>query len=853
MNRLPFLSVFILGCISLAFSQTLHLIPYPQEVKEIGGEFLFTQSCRIKIQNDSDSIAARQLADEIETIAGSTPSIVRTGETEIVLQRNDEIASKGPESYRLSIQENKIIMSSSGQAGLFYAVQTLKQIIRGHTHENAIPCLEIVDWPDMPIRAILDDISRGPIPTMDYFKENIRRLAEMKINALTYYIENVVRLEKHPFFAPPGALSPDEIRELSAYARQYHIDLMGCFQSFGHFEKILSYPQYESLGELGSMLSPAFPESYELLADIYSELAPAFSSDYFLVLGDELWALGKGASKTMVQERGEARVFSDHINWIRDELAKYDKRIIVAGDMPLHYPEIFSLLDKDIILLPWDYSARESFSEMLEPYQRHGFDMIVTPGINCWRKIYPDFSGSQINIKHFIRDGLDAKAMGVLTTTWDDWGINFFSNNWYGLSWAADQSWHSMNDQESTFDARFSDVCYGDDSGRLAQAMTLVDELDKFGELQNMEATVFWQSLFPERGVQAKIATGNWPAIKSRATRVLEILDTIETERYQKDLEFLNYACDQLIYMADVRDGLLTMAQKYRAACLHQDDRAVTRHLLSRLIRDVHFLQTRWQRLGKEFDYLWRQENHEHALRLVQEKFTIVQRDFVHVYELLQQALDRFDKGYALPAPLTVRLDIRELSDPFFQTWLLCGSFPNPKKVSGLPSHAPGNCVGFDTDYLLSMGGETRAEPKEGESIELPDGSAVTWTPHTTPLGDEIDLEGFFDQTERVVAYAYCTITAPANMTVQAGLGSNDGIKVFLNDKKVFEHHELRFAQADDDTVKLDLQKGENRLLLKIDQGRGNWGFMFRLLDQQVENQGFHYIIPQKVTSHSDQ
>ncbi len=852
MNGLKLLSLFIFGCIAPGYAQTLHLIPYPQTVEKHDGEFQFSEPCRIKIQDDSDSFAARQLANEIETIAGLIPSLVKTGETEIVLQRDDDLTTNGPESYRLNIHEDKIIMSSSSQAGLFYAVQTLKQVIRGHTNENAIPCLEIVDWPDMPIRAILDDISRGPIPTMDYFKECIRRLAEMKINALTYYIENVVKLEKHPFFAPPGALTPGEIRDLSAYAQRYHIDLMGCFQSFGHFEKILSYPQYEHLGELGSMLSPAFSESYELLADIYAELAPVFSSDYFLVLGDELWALGKGASKSMVQERGEAAVFSDHINWIRDELAKYGKRIIVAGDMPLHHPEIFALLDKDIILLPWDYSARDSFSELLEPYQRHGFEIIVTPGINCWRKIYPDFSGSQINIKHFIRDGIDANAMGVLTTTWDDWGINFFSNNWYGLSYAADQSWHSMNDQESTFDLRFSDVCYGDDSGKLAQAISIVDDLDKFGELQNMEATVFWQSLFPEKGVQAKVATGNWPEIKATAGKVQNMLDDIDATRYQKDLDFLSYVSGQLIYMADLRSGLLKMAQQYRNTCLQQNDRAATRHHLSKIIFDVAELQTRWQVLSEGFDYLWRQENHEHALRLVQEKFTAVQRDFVHVYELLQEALDQFDKGYALPAPNSVRLDIRELSHSFFQTWLLCGSFPNPKKVSGLSSHAPGNCVGFDTDYLQSLGGETVAKPKQGQSVPLPDGSDVSWSFHTTPLGDEIDLEGFFDKTERVVAYAYCTIKAPRDMNVQAGLGSNDGIKVFLNDEKVFEHHELRFAQADDDTVQLNLQKGENRLLLKIDQGRGNWGFMFRLLDQKVENQGFRYIIPAGLASGSD-
>jgi hypothetical protein len=94
-----------------------------------------------------------------------------------------------------------------------------------------------------------------------------------------------------------------------------------------------------------------------------------------------------------------------------------------------------------------------------------------------------------------------------------------------------------------------------------------------------------------------------------------------------------------------------------------------------------------------------------------------------------------------------------------------------------------------------------------------------------------------------VVAYTYCTIEAPERMSVTAGLGSNDGIKVFLNGEKVFEKHELRFVKIDEDVLILPLNAGENRLLLKIDQGRGNWGFAFRLMDSQVDNQGYHYKI----------
>ena len=77
----------------------------------------------------------------------------------------------------------------------------------------------------LKIRGILDDISRGPLPTMDYFKSCIRRFAELKINTLTYYTEHVVRTKSHPEFAPPDALTPDEIEELSCYAQKHHINL----------------------------------------------------------------------------------------------------------------------------------------------------------------------------------------------------------------------------------------------------------------------------------------------------------------------------------------------------------------------------------------------------------------------------------------------------------------------------------------------------------------------------------------------------------------------------------------------------------------------------------------------------
>ncbi|VAX25429.1 Beta-hexosaminidase, partial [hydrothermal vent metagenome] len=191
------------------------------------------------------------------------------------------------EGYQLSVEADTIDISAVSETGAFYGLQTLKQLLITYRVKGKLPLMEIVDYPEMKFRALMDDISRGPIPNMKYMKYQIRRLSELKYNYLTYYIEHVVKTKSHPEFAPDDALTIDEIKELSAYAKKYHIILIGNFQSFGHFENILSIPKYAYLGERGKLLSPAKEESYKFLADIYSELIPAFDSPMFIVNCDE--------------------------------------------------------------------------------------------------------------------------------------------------------------------------------------------------------------------------------------------------------------------------------------------------------------------------------------------------------------------------------------------------------------------------------------------------------------------------------------------------------------------------------------------------------------------------------------
>jgi N-acetyl-beta-hexosaminidase len=87
----------------------------------------------------------------------------------------------GREGYLLCVTPKQILLAANDAPGVFYGIQTLKQLIRAHAGpKHAIPACQIVDWPVLAMRGWQDDISRGPIPTLDYLKREIRTMAEYK-------------------------------------------------------------------------------------------------------------------------------------------------------------------------------------------------------------------------------------------------------------------------------------------------------------------------------------------------------------------------------------------------------------------------------------------------------------------------------------------------------------------------------------------------------------------------------------------------------------------------------------------------------------------------------------------------
>lgn len=742
---------------------------------------------------------------------------------------NDKI---GDEGYQLMVSKDLILISSNTIKGAFYGVQSLKQLVRTQRKEGEIPALKITDWPDLEIRGMMDDISRGPVPTKEYMRQQIERMAEMKINLLTYYTQDVVKTESHPAFAPPGgALDIDEWAELADYAKKFHIDLVGNFQSFGHFDQILKHPEYAHLGESGMLLSPAFEESYELLEDIYSEMIPAFHSDYFHINSDETFDLGTGASKGMVDSLGMEVVYANHIKRIHKIITGMGKKVMMWGDIALEHPKLLELLPKDIILITWGYDIMEDYSHRIIPFKEAGFTQLVSTGILNSYSTIPDFNVARGNIGGFMEETVKQGAWGMLNTVWDDGGFALFSRDWYGVAYAADQSWHS-NFDDDTYDTRFNRAVYGAEGNGLSEAIHSLNELANLKSTEKMNEDIIWAKVVPEKGETVLMNIQDWPKVMDIAQQAEDHLQSYDPLIYEEDLLYIQHIIDLYKFMATSRPALVEASSNYtEALSIQNEDRMAARSklvkaygLISEAYTDLTELKTRNQ-------HLWSMENRVYALDRVIEKYDMQIANLSELRDSVLSVTYGFDKEEELPSPSEIRLDIEESEGWYFQGWLMIEPIPNPGGYKD-----PG------VDHLEDMSGIEETFPNVTEEFFYDD-VKYRWRRVNTPYFAKVDLDEIHGRSENVIGYAFAHIDVPEDRKVRALAGSSDGIEVFVNGEQVHKNYVERDFKLDEDEMYLPLREGRNHLMIRVTNSNGDWAFSFRLPDSEMRSYKNRYRI----------
>ena len=474
-------ALLILLCLIglVGYGQNAHILPTPQQVEWQQGFFAWNEKA-------IDSA----LVDHLD------------------VPRNED------QAYKLIISNKGIRMEATTETGLFYARQSLKQLHRYATLTSndgtiQIPCMTILDWPDLKLRGWQDDISRGPIVSMDYLKRLIPQLAECKINAFSLYTEHTFRTKSYPDVAPADAFNAQEIKELDAFCKQYHIELIGNQQCFAHFEEILKNPFYEYLADAPDNLNPGIEATYDFLEDVISEEAQAYSSPLFNINCDETQSLGSGKAKAYVDSVGKETAYYQHINRVNEIVKRHGKRTMMWGDIADQHPEILENLDKDIILLAWNYAKSYSYDDFLKPYTESGHEFMVVPGVSLSERVWPNYREFCFNIPYLCRDGFYHGAFGMINTCWDDFGESLINSALYGLALGAEMSWNPVKNtdfKKAFYEAanryvreNFSIHFFGYTSSYLYQQLEEVWSLAKndFGKFASMteSMTPFYPSL----------------------------------------------------------------------------------------------------------------------------------------------------------------------------------------------------------------------------------------------------------------------------------------------------------------------------------------------------------------------
>ena len=134
----------------------------------------------------------------------------------------------------------------------------------------------------------------------------------------------------------------------------------------------------------------------------------------------------------------------------------------------------------------------------------------------------------------------------------------------------------------------------------------------------------------------------------------------------------------------------------------------------------------------------------------------------------------------------------------------------------------------LNTDFLADVGGEASIQPQEGDTLPTTEGTSLTWRCYTA---EEciIDLINAIGPHESATAYAFCILQSEGKGDAQIHLGSDDGVAVWINGKRVHSNPVNRNFILDEDVFEADLKVGANRCLIKVSQEIGDWEFAMRM------------------------
>jgi hexosaminidase len=293
------------------------IIPQPEKITPQSGFFAVGQKPDILVKSRNVEVAdlAAYLAQAWKDSVGDLPEIRKTGSEirsseRITLEIVKSLKSLGDEGCRLKVARRSIEISALKPAGLFYGIQTLRQLMAGR---QEIPCAEIQDRPRFGWRGMLLDCGRH-FMSLETVKRYIDLLAYHKMNIFHWHLTEDqgwrLEIKRYPRLTEAGAwriqndkryggfYTQEQVKEIVTYAKGRYVSVVPEIEMPGHSVAALAaYPEYSCTGKplavetqwgiFNDVLCPGKESTFEFVQNILDEVYTLFPSTYIHIGGDE--------------------------------------------------------------------------------------------------------------------------------------------------------------------------------------------------------------------------------------------------------------------------------------------------------------------------------------------------------------------------------------------------------------------------------------------------------------------------------------------------------------------------------------------------------------------------------------
>lgn len=482
------------------------LLPRPRSCERLVGTWK-RAAPRIRIggRDAADLLSAAEVVQRALLTAGlGHHALATTGDAALSIVVDP--ATTRRHGYRLTLGPNGGELVAHDAAAAFHGAQTFAQLVA----DGEPAAVSIDDSPDIAVRGAMLDVSRDQVPTMATLRAQIDDLARWKINQLQLYVEHTFAYRAHPeVWAAASPLTGDECRELDAYCRARHIELVPNQNSFGHLERWFRHARYRPLANAPDGftfkgkpreaygLDPTDPGSLRFLDGLYRELLPHFTSRMFNVGCDETIDLGQGRSADACASRGVGPVYLDFLKQVHRLARGHGRTIQYWADIALSHPELIGELPRDAVALAWGYEADHPFARELSVLAGAGLKTYVCPGTSSWLSFAGRSANAIGNLRAAANAGRGVGVAGYLITDWGDEGhLQYRPASRLGLAWGAAVAWNAAGHRDEDAPALVSRHAFTDASGASGRiAYDLGDVSERTGK-RPMNRSALFKLLF---------------------------------------------------------------------------------------------------------------------------------------------------------------------------------------------------------------------------------------------------------------------------------------------------------------------------------------------------------------------